>query len=71
MKKVYESQVVGSAENAEQFMSLEVESEEESRNNQGGLGLNAGYTVVTSTYKRYKAGRKRKFDEWWNGNHRS
>ena len=64
MKKVYESQVVGSVENAEQRSATD-------RNNQGGLGLNAGYTAVTSTYKRYKAARKRKFDEWWNGNHRS
>ena len=39
------------------------------KDNEGGLGLNSGYTAVTSTYKRFKARQKRKFDEWWKGNH--
>lgn len=36
----------------------------------GGLGMNPGYTSVTSTYKRFRARQRKKFDEWWKGNHK-
>lgn len=42
----------------------------DSQTSGGGLGMNPGYRAVTSTYKRAMKRRKKRFDEWWNGNNR-
>lgn len=34
-----------------------------------GLGVATMNPPTTATYKRAQARRKRKFDEWWYGNH--
>lgn len=39
--------------------------------NTGGLGMNPGYSAVTSTYKRAEKRRRKKFDEWWKSSHGS
>lgn len=64
------------AEKAEKKINEKLESREKAAENKskqsnegGGLGLNPGYTAVTSTYKRAEKRRKRKFDDWWNANH--
>lgn len=38
-------------------------------NHRGGLGMPSEYVAVTSTYKRFKQRRKKKFDSWWKASH--
>lgn len=50
--------------------SLDLSSKKSNKTeNRGGLGMPPVYTAVTSTYKRYEKRRKKKFDDWWKGNH--
>lgn len=65
-KKAKILEVPASEKQKETTVKAENKSESDAS---GGLGLNAGYTATTSTYKRYEKRRKRKFDDWWNGNH--